>query len=120
LAELSQTYLVEQHAKEKIQACVEKGFEFLAESAKVSVFWHLEHDFKITKDSVIEKPDEFASALRHIFGEGALLLEKKISSEICRSFAISLVDTPNFSRIVELAKKKAQSWEKDTTNWKNF
>jgi hypothetical protein len=118
LKELSQTYLLE-HAKEKIQSCVEKGFEFLDESAKVSVFWHLENDFQISKDLIIEKPEEFVRALHHIFGDGAVLLEKKIAKEICGSFAIYFDEVDlDFSRIVKLAKKKAQSWEQETRNWK--
>jgi hypothetical protein len=116
---LSQTYIVE-HAREKLQACVEKGLEFLDESAKVSVLWHLENDFKITKDSIMEKPSDFVSALHQIFGEGALILEKRISGEICKDFAISSEGSQSFSDTVELAKKKVRSWEQETKYWKNL
>jgi bifunctional DNA-binding transcriptional regulator/antitoxin component of YhaV-PrlF toxin-antitoxin module len=119
ISKLSQTY-ISQHAKEKIQNCVEKGFEFLDESAKISVFWHLENDFGITKDSIIEKPDEFVNALRGIFGDGSIILEKKISKEICNTFAISMQHALKFSEVIEVAKKQARSWEEERKNWKHF
>jgi hypothetical protein len=109
------------YAKRKMQSCIEKGFEFLDESAKVSVFWHLQNDYQITKDSIVEQPHEFVAALRTIFREGAIILEKKIASEICRSFTISFDELDfDLSSVVELAKKTAQSWEQETKNWKTL
>jgi ribulose bisphosphate carboxylase small subunit len=112
---LSQTYVVEQ-VKEQIQKCVEKGFEFLDQSAKDSLYWHLENDFKISKELVAEKPAEFVAALYQIFGQGSMLLERRIASEIVRSFALSTGET-DFARIVKLALKKVELWEEEK-NWK--
>ena len=113
---MSQAYRVEQ-VKEQIQKCVEKGFKFLDQSAKDSLYWHLENDFKISKEIVAEKPVEFVTALHQIFGQGAILFERKITSEIARSFALSTEET-DFARVVKLALKKVEIWEEER-NWKN-
>ncbi len=112
---MSQTYPVEQ-VKEQIQKCIEKGFEFLDQSAKDSLYWHLENDFKVSKELVVEKPIEFVAALHQIFGQGSILFERKIVSEITRSFALSTEET-DFARIVKLAQKKVELWEEEK-NWK--
>lgn len=113
---MSQTYVVDQ-VKEQVQKCVEKGFEFLAQSAKESLYWHLEHDFKLTNELFAEKPVEFMAALRQIFGQGTVLVEKKIATEISRSFALS-TDETDFARMIELAQKKVELWEEEK-NWKS-
>lgn len=73
----------------ELLSCVERSLDFMDESAKTSVFWHLKNEFGIDKDEIILRPDEFILALRKTFGPGSFVLEDRISKEICREFSIT-------------------------------
>jgi len=63
---------------------VDETFSILGESAKRSIYFHLENNFHIEKDDIPLKTAKFAEALEKIFGVGAKLLKIKIMKGLYR------------------------------------
>jgi len=57
---------------------VDEGFSPFGDSSKQAVYFHLENTFKIKKQEIPYKIEEFAAAMEQIFGAGAKLIEIRI------------------------------------------
>ena len=54
---------------------IDEGFSAIGESSKQAVYYHLENGFKIPRQEIPRKMDEFEHAIERIFGLGADFLE---------------------------------------------
>jgi len=54
---------------------VDEALASLGDSAKQAVYFHLKNKFKITKNEIPERIEDFAEGLEKIFGVGAQFLE---------------------------------------------
>jgi hypothetical protein len=57
---------------------VDESFSSLGHSCKQAIYFQLENTFKITKQEIPFKIEEFANSIEQIFGIGARLIELKI------------------------------------------
>jgi len=57
---------------------VDEGFALFGHSSKQAIYFHLENTFKIKKQEIPYKIEEFADAIEQIFGAGAKLIEIRI------------------------------------------
>ena len=57
---------------------VDEGFAPFGHSSKQAIYFHLENTFKIKKQEIPYKIEEFADAIEQIFGAGAKLIEIRI------------------------------------------
>jgi len=57
---------------------VDEGFSSLGHFSKQAFYLRLEHTFKIKKQEIPYKIEEFAAAIEQIFGVGAKLIEIRI------------------------------------------
>jgi hypothetical protein len=57
---------------------VDEGFAPFGHSSKQALYIHLENTFKIKKQEIPYKIEEFADAIEQIFGAGAKLIEIRI------------------------------------------
>jgi len=57
---------------------VDEGFSPFGNSSKQAIYFHLENTFKIKKQEIPCKIEEFADAIEKIFGAGAKLIEIRI------------------------------------------
>ena len=57
---------------------VDEGFSPFGHSSKQAIYFHLENTFKIKKQEIPCKIEEFADAIEKIFGAGAKLIEIRI------------------------------------------
>jgi hypothetical protein len=57
---------------------VDEGFAPFGHSGKQALYIHLENTFKIKKQEIPYKIEEFADAIEQIFGAGAKLIEIRI------------------------------------------
>jgi len=57
---------------------VDEGFSPFGHSRKQAIYFHLENIFKIKKQEIPYKIEEFANAIEQIFGAGAKLIEIRI------------------------------------------
>lgn len=65
---------------------IDSAFSSLGESAKQSIYFHLESEFKIAKEEIPCRLEDFEKGLEKIFGEGSRFLEilimKKLHEEM--------------------------------------
>ncbi|MEM3823647.1 MAG: hypothetical protein QXH87_01810 [Candidatus Bathyarchaeia archaeon] len=60
---------------ELLLEAVDEALASLGESAKQSIYFHLQDKFKLSKDDIPKHVKEFADGLEKIFGVGARFLE---------------------------------------------
>jgi hypothetical protein len=61
---------------------VDEALASLGESAKQSIYYHLEDKFKIPREEIPKRVKEFAEGLEKIFGIGARFLEILIMKKL--------------------------------------
>ena len=64
--------------EEALLEAVDEGLSVLGESAKQAVYCHLGKTFKITRQDIPYRLEEFTDAVEGIFGAGAKILEIQI------------------------------------------
>ncbi len=61
---------------------LDRALDEYGSSVKQVVYWNFEMTYGYGRESVFSHPEEFVKTLKSIFGSGAALVEKRISSEI--------------------------------------
>ena len=61
---------------------VDEGLASLGDTSKQVVYFHLEKTFKLNKQEIPHKIEEFANAIENIFGHGAKLLQILIMKQL--------------------------------------
>ena len=70
--------------KKLVLEAVDDGLSLLGECSKQALFSYLDSTFKIKKQDIPEKIEEFTNAIERIFGNGAKLLEIEILRQLCK------------------------------------
>ena len=88
---------------------IDEGFSAIGESSKQAVYYHLENGFKIPRQEIPKKIDEFEHAIERIFGLGADFLEILIMKFLCEKVKRRVrLQSPRdfkFTMYVKAAKK---------------
>lgn len=98
--------------EEVFQESVEEALSSLGEAVKISLYYHLEHNFMIPKKDIPCRVDDFSDALEKIFGVGAqhieLLIMKKLNEKVSCLYKWEgpswLVPDLTFQKYVKLLK----------------
>jgi len=61
---------------------IDNAFSTLGDSAKQSIYFHLQDKFKIARNDIPKKPKEFEAGLEKIFGSGSKFLEILIMKKL--------------------------------------
>jgi hypothetical protein len=64
---------------------VDFAFNSLGRSCKQALYFHLKKTFHVGRREIPEKVEEFDNALKLIFKDGAIFLERLILDELCES-----------------------------------
>jgi len=67
---------------------VDFAFHSLEESCKQALYFHLKTTFHIKRAEIPEKAEEFDEAIRSIFKDGAVFLERLILEKLCESLEV--------------------------------
>ena len=84
---------------------IEEGLDALGENVARVIMYHLEHNYSLKRNEIAQKADLFTKALRDIFGEGSLTIEKIIIETISREIGIGEMGTRNLSKAIEHIRK---------------
>ena len=68
--------------EKKLLDAIDEGFSWLGESEKQTIYFHLETEYKIRKQDIPHRIEDFTEALENVFGLGAKLLEIKIMENL--------------------------------------
>ena len=93
---------------------VDSALSSLGDSARQSVYFHLEKKFDITRDEIPGRVDDFDHGLERIFGTGTRFLEvlimKKLYEEIGSKGKILKLDQGNEFRFVDYVKAAERTY----------
>jgi hypothetical protein len=89
----------------RILGCVDRGLLAIGESGRHVIYWHMEQDKHLSRESIAKEPRKFIEALQGMFGPGAATLEKTIVREMKTEFRIS-GDIESFEEAVEEASRR--------------
>jgi hypothetical protein len=92
---------------------VDEGLNFLGESGKHMVFFHLERSYLIKRLDIPEKPEALAAGLEKIFGAGASVLQKLILESLYSKLGLKFEDKGDytFAECVNHAKNVKEAKE---------
>jgi len=102
---------------------VDSGLLILGESARKSIYFHLDRDFSLQKQKIPENPEALENALESIFGVGALVIEisilKNLTAKLGLEFeerkSFNFTDSVNKVRKMWLSKNETQAQLSCTT-----
>lgn len=69
---------------------VDEALDALGVSVRKSLYFHLETNFSIKKETICKNPSVFSEGLRKIFGPGAKFIEKIIVEFLCKKTGYEL------------------------------
>jgi len=67
---------------------VDEGLLILGESARKSIYFHLQNTCSLMREDIPNKPEAFAEGLRRIFGAGAKAIEESIVKSLYSKLGI--------------------------------
>ncbi len=95
--------------EELLLSSIDEALLMLGESGRQSIYFHLEHNFKVEKEKVTQKLDQFQIGLEKIFGVGARFIEILIMKNLYTKINKPLNGDNNLSleflKYVEAAKE---------------
>ena len=86
---------------------VDEALSFLGESAKRAIYYHLEEKFKIRREEIPIKIDDFAEAIEEIFGMGAKIIEMQIMKSLYKRVGRNFKYVPKEKDLLFTAYLKA-------------
>ena len=86
---------------------VDEALSFLGESAKRAFYYHLEEKFKIRREEIPVKIDDFAEAIEEIFGMGAKIIEMQIMKSLYKMVGRNFKYVPEEKDLLFTAYLKA-------------
>ena len=93
---------------------VDSALSSLGDSARQSVYFHLEKKFDITRDEIPGRVEDFDHGLERIFGTGTRFLEvlimKKLYEEIGSKGKILKLDQRNEFRFVDYVRAAERTY----------
>ena len=69
---------------------VDESLSFLGDSAKCSIYFHLETSFGMKREEIPKKPEVFAEKLEELFKEGSCYIKRLILKRLYESAGLEL------------------------------
>jgi dsRNA-specific ribonuclease len=88
---------------------VDYGLLILGESARRSIYFHLDQDYSLQKEKIPENPEAFADALESIFGAGSLVIEISILKNLTSKLGLKYEEKKDFS-FVDSVNRVRKLW----------
>jgi hypothetical protein len=79
---------------------IDEGLSLLGESSKQAVYFHLEKIFKMNRQNIPYRIEEFTDAIEKIFGNGAKILEIQIMKCLFKKVGYKLKHYPKRKNIM--------------------
>jgi hypothetical protein len=83
-----------QNFEELLQQAVDEGLSVLGESSKQALYFHLEKTFKMNRQDIPYRIEEFTDAVEKIFGRGARIIEIQIMKSLFKRVGFTFKHYP--------------------------
>jgi hypothetical protein len=95
--------------EELLLVALDEGFSSLGEKCKHAIYFHLEKEFKLNKQNIPSRIEDFSEAIENIFGIGAKVLEIRIMKSLFKKIGYPFPyfqnqKTLNFTNYIESAR----------------
>ena len=90
---------------DQVMACIDRGLDRVGPNVKYLVYWHLQKIGHIKRTDIPNNPESFVAALRGLYRESAVGVERAIVQEINISFGLSFSTTEIVKAISEARQK---------------
>jgi hypothetical protein len=81
---------------------ISKGFDIIGPNVKQVFYSEMMLTHKLSKNEILERPEEFTEAMSTFFKVGTTLVERAIGQEIVKNFGIPVCAGLNFKIAVEI------------------
>jgi hypothetical protein len=88
---------------------IDCGLLILGESARKSIYFHLDQDFSLQKQKIPENPEALENALETIFGVGALVIEISILKNLTSKLGLKFEERKSFN-FTDSVNKVRKMW----------
>jgi len=90
---------------------IEEALDSLGGNAGQVILYHIEKEYSLKMDDMIESPDSFVEALQDMFGLGAFTLEQIVVETVLRNMPVlrNGLRTRRFRRLVTSLKQKPET-----------
>ena len=90
---------------------IEEALDSLGGNAGQVILYHIEKEYSLKVDDMIESPDSFVEALQDMFGLGAFTLEQIVVETVLRNMPVlrNGLRTRRFRRLVTSLKQKPET-----------
>ena len=92
-----------------LSEAVDNGLMILGESARKSIYFHLDQDFSLQKEKIPENPEALENALESIFGVGALVIEISILKNLTAKLGLKFEERKSFN-FTDSVNKVRKMW----------
>lgn len=81
---------------------IETALDSLGENVGQVILYHIEKEYSLKVDEIVDRPESFLEALQGIFGDGAFTLEQIVVDTVLRNIPVSreTLQTRRFCRLM--------------------
>jgi hypothetical protein len=92
---------------DQILACIDRGLDRVGPNVKYLVYWHLQKIGHLKRADIPNHSQKFVAALRGLYRESAICVERAIVQEINASFGLTFSST-EIVKAIEQARQKME------------
>ncbi len=90
-------------ANSMILACVKRAIDAYGGGVLNVVLWDLNRRVGLSSEDVASNPEEFVNSIREVFGNAALVVEERITSQMCQHFHFDQAKVSGLTHALKLA-----------------
>lgn len=99
--------MVTQKFNDALLKAVDFAFDSLGKSCHQALYFHLEKTFHVPREEIPSKVEEFDNAIKLIFKDGAVYLEKLILEKLCENLGVKFEGKHGFDFVDAVSKVRS-------------
>jgi len=105
--------MVRQRFDDALLRAVDFAFNSLGTSSKRALYFHLKATFHLNKTEIPDRVEEFDKAIRLIFKDGAVFLERLILEKLCLSLGVDFDGNKPFDFVKTVSRIRSVVLEEE-------
>jgi len=88
-------------SEEQVLSSIDRGLDRVGPNVKYLVYWHLQNIGHVKRVDIVSNPEHFLAALRGLYRESSVAVERAIVQELNASFGLNCAPTQMIAAIKE-------------------